>query len=62
MSVEMSSLTGEPIPCKRNITCNKPEDILETQNVAFFSTLCVEGSGTGIVFLTGDDTIIGNIA
>ena len=35
---------------------------LETKNIAFFSTLNKEGTGTGIVFATGDRTFIGQIA
>lgn len=35
---------------------------METKNVAFFSTLNREGSGRGIVMMTGDNTFIGQIA
>lgn len=34
---------------------------LETQNLAFFSTLACEGDAIGVVIRTGDHTVIGNI-
>jgi sodium/potassium-transporting ATPase subunit alpha len=40
----------------------KDKNIFESKNVAFFGTACVEGSGTGIVIKTGDNTVIGQIA
>ena len=36
--------------------------IIETQNIAFFSTYAVEGNGTGLVIRTGDRTAMGRIA
>lgn len=61
MKVDNSSLTGESEPQSRNnqFTHDNP---LETKNVAFFSTNCSEGSATGIVIKTGDDTVMGRIA
>uniref|UniRef100_A0A6Q2XCL0 Sodium/potassium-transporting ATPase subunit alpha n=1 Tax=Esox lucius TaxID=8010 RepID=A0A6Q2XCL0_ESOLU len=38
------------------------ENPLETKNIAFFSTTCLEGVATGTVINTGDRTIIGRIA
>lgn len=35
---------------------------METQNLAFYSSNCAEGEGTGIVIATGDNTVIGHIA
>uniref|UniRef100_A0A671TJC2 Sodium/potassium-transporting ATPase subunit alpha n=1 Tax=Sparus aurata TaxID=8175 RepID=A0A671TJC2_SPAAU len=35
---------------------------LETRNIAFFSTNCVEGTARGIVVCTGDRTVMGRIA
>lgn len=31
-------------------------------NVAFFGTFCTNGNGVGVVFKTGDNTVIGQIA
>jgi sodium/potassium-transporting ATPase subunit alpha len=61
MKVDNSSLTGESEPQKRGNTCSDKNPI-ETQNLGFFSTNCVEGSGTGIVVGTGDNTVMGRIA
>lgn len=59
--VDNSALTGESEPQSRSpeFTNDNP---LETKNVAFFSTNCVEGTATGIVVNTGDRTIMGRIA
>ncbi|KAG9335409.1 hypothetical protein JZ751_004731, partial [Albula glossodonta] len=38
------------------------ENPLETRNIAFFSTTCLEGVATGVIINTGDRTIIGRIA
>lgn len=38
------------------------ENPLETRNLAFFSTNCVEGAAKGVVIFTGDRTIMGRIA
>ncbi len=61
MKVDNSSLTGESDPLLRSTEAghNAP---LEAKNLAFFSTNCVDGSGTGIVVATGDNTVMGNIA
>eukprot|EP00741_Cyanophora_paradoxa_P007457 tig00000128_g7212.t1 len=59
--VDNSSLTGEAEPQSRSPECtdNNP---FETKNLAFFGTLAVEGSATGIVIMTGDSSMIGRIA
>jgi len=59
--VDNSSLTGESEPQTRTPEFSH-ENPLETRNLAFFSTNCVEGSGTGIIINTGDRTIMGRIA
>ena len=61
MKVDNSSLTGESEPQSRD---NEPSpgEALEAKNIAFFSTNCVEGQGTGIVIRCGDNTIMGRIA
>eukprot|EP00359_Climacostomum_virens_P000955 CAMPEP_0204898890 /NCGR_PEP_ID=MMETSP1397-20131031/1538_1 /ASSEMBLY_ACC=CAM_ASM_000891 /TAXON_ID=49980 /ORGANISM="Climacostomum Climacostomum virens, Strain Stock W-24" /LENGTH=1138 /DNA_ID=CAMNT_0052066777 /DNA_START=88 /DNA_END=3504 /DNA_ORIENTATION=+ len=62
MKVDNSSLTGETEPLLRTIECTEPDKVLETGNIAFFGTMCKEGSGVGVVVLTGDNTVIGCIA
>jgi sodium/potassium-transporting ATPase subunit alpha len=59
--VDNSSLTGESDPQARTpeFTHDNP---LETKNLAFFSTNCVEGTARGIVVNIGDDTVMGRIA
>jgi sodium/potassium-transporting ATPase subunit alpha len=61
MKVNNSSLTGESEELPRNPE-SKNENIFESKNVCFFGTLCTNGSGTGIVIKTGDETVIGQIA
>ncbi|KAL2770047.1 potassium-transporting ATPase alpha chain 2 isoform 1 [Daubentonia madagascariensis] len=65
--VDNSCLTGESEPQSR---CSEftHENPLETKNICFYSTTCLEGSAspvgtaTGMVISTGDRTIIGHIA
>ncbi|XP_058866777.1 potassium-transporting ATPase alpha chain 1 [Acipenser ruthenus] len=59
--VDNSSLTGESEPQSRTPEFTH-ENPLETKNIAFFSTTCLEGVATGIIINTGDRTIIGRIA
>lgn len=59
--VDNSSLTGESEPLIRSYESTH-DNPLETKNMAFFSTNCVEGTATGIVVNTGDRTIMGRIA
>ncbi|XP_028281860.1 potassium-transporting ATPase alpha chain 1 isoform X2 [Parambassis ranga] len=59
--VDNSSLTGESEPQTRTPEYTH-ESPLETRNVAFFSTTCLEGIATGMIINTGDRTIIGRIA
>ncbi|KAL4636328.1 sodium/potassium-transporting ATPase subunit alpha-1 isoform X3 [Arapaima gigas] len=59
--VDNSSLTGESEPQTRSPEFSN-ENPLETRNIAFFSTNCIEGSGRGIVINTGDNTVMGRIA
>ena len=59
--VDNSPLTGESIPLTKTPECthNNP---LETDNLAFFATLAVSGSATGMVVNIGDNTAMGKIA
>ncbi|KFM09497.1 Potassium-transporting ATPase alpha chain 1, partial [Aptenodytes forsteri] len=59
--VDNSSLTGESEPQTRSPECTH-DSPLETRNIAFFSTMCLEGTAMGLVINTGDRTIIGRIA
>ncbi|XP_055062189.2 sodium/potassium-transporting ATPase subunit alpha-1 [Misgurnus anguillicaudatus] len=59
--VDNSSLTGESEPQTRNPDFSH-DNPLETKNIAFFSTNCVEGTARGVVINTGDHTVMGRIA
>ncbi|KAL6481399.1 hypothetical protein MHYP_G00094790 [Metynnis hypsauchen] len=59
--VDNSSLTGESEPQPRTPEFSH-DNPLETRNIVFFSTNCVEGSASGIVINTGDRTVMGRIA
>ncbi|CAD8136306.1 unnamed protein product [Paramecium pentaurelia] len=61
MKVDNSALTGECDPLLR-VTELTSENPLETKNLAFFGTLCKEGSGKGLVIQIGDNTVMGQIA
>lgn len=61
LRVENSSITGESEPVTRT-DYPSDENPLESSNVAFFSSFAVDGSGTGIVIATGDQTMIGRLA
>ena len=58
MKVNNASLTGESEELLR-IPDESAQNIFESPNVAFFGTACTNGSGTGVVFKTGDHTVIG---
>ncbi|XP_043532739.1 potassium-transporting ATPase alpha chain 2-like isoform X6 [Chiloscyllium plagiosum] len=59
--VDNSSLTGESEAQSRSTEFTH-ENILETKNIVFYSTTCLEGTATGMVISTGDQTMIGAIA
>ncbi|MEQ2272532.1 Sodium/potassium-transporting ATPase subunit alpha-2, partial [Xenotaenia resolanae] len=59
--VDNSSLTGESEPQTRSPESTH-DNPLETRNICFFSTNCVEGTAQGIVIATGDKTVMGRIA
>ncbi|KAJ2944392.1 hypothetical protein O0L34_g18402 [Tuta absoluta] len=59
--VDNSSLTGECIAVSRMNTDGVP-NVLESPNVAFFSSLCVEGWAKGVVLCCGDLTALGRVA
>ncbi|KAI9508826.1 aminophospholipid-transporting P-type ATPase [Russula earlei] len=63
LKIDNSSLTGESEPQERGPslkgTSLRP---VEAENLAFNSTLIVNGEGWGVVVRTGDHTLIGQIA
>jgi len=59
MRVDNSSLTGETKMLLRSAECTNKGNALETDNLAFFGTICKEGRGKGIVINIGDETVIG---
>ncbi|XP_062373492.1 sodium/potassium-transporting ATPase subunit alpha-1-like [Sardina pilchardus] len=59
--VDHSSLTGESEPQMRTPDFSN-DNPLETRNLAFFSTNCVEGTARGIVIKTGDSTLMAHVA
>jgi sodium/potassium-transporting ATPase subunit alpha len=61
MKVNNASLTGESEDLLR-IVEEHNVNIFESTNVAFFGTMCTNGTGVGVVFKTGDETVIGKIA
>lgn len=61
LKVDNAPLTGESEPIGRTVDCTD-ENPLETKNLAFFGTLAVEGTATGVVVNTGDQTVFGRIA
>jgi sodium/potassium-transporting ATPase subunit alpha len=62
MKVNNASLTGESEDIQIDPSLPPTQNIFESKNVAFFGTSCTAGSGTGICFKTGDNTVIGQIA
>lgn len=62
MQVDNSALTGESDLLYRSVECTNEDNALESKNMAFFTTNCGNGSCLGMAILTGDATIIGQIA
>ncbi|OQV18353.1 Sodium/potassium-transporting ATPase subunit alpha [Hypsibius exemplaris] len=60
LKVDNSSLTGEAEPQSRKPEAT--ENPLESKNLAFYTTNCVEGFGKGVVVRRGDATVMGRIA
>ncbi|KAK6633135.1 hypothetical protein RUM43_012879 [Polyplax serrata] len=61
MKVDNSSLTGETEPQPRGVEATS-NNVMETQNVAFYSSSVMEGTCKAVVFETGDRTVIGRLA
>ena len=64
MKVDNSPLTGESIPVKIGTECGEKgkTDAMEALNIIFYSTLCKEGEGIGVVTEIGANTFMGKIA
>ena len=64
LQLDNSPLSGESIGCSAALECGDKgkDNALEAKNLAFFSTNCKEGRGSGIVIRIGVDTFIGKIA
>ncbi|KAH9987209.1 hypothetical protein BJV77DRAFT_1026401 [Russula vinacea] len=58
---DRSVLTGESEAIAGRLEKTN-DNILETKNIALQGTLCVNGSGLGLVFQIGDNTVFGRIA
>jgi sodium/potassium-transporting ATPase subunit alpha len=61
LKVDHSTITGEAEPQLRSLECTNP-NILECRNMVFSGTLVQSGNGKAVVFGTGSNTQIGNIA
>jgi P-type E1-E2 ATPase len=61
LKVDNSALTGEAQLLSRGIEATN-KNPLESNNMAFFGTLCKNGRGKGIVTHIGENTFLGKIA
>jgi sodium/potassium-transporting ATPase subunit alpha len=64
LKVDNSPLTGESLPVKIGIEPGEKglNDPMEALNVVYYSTLCKEGEGLGVIIAIGKDTFMGRIA
>ncbi|WWC64599.1 uncharacterized protein I303_107210 [Kwoniella dejecticola CBS 10117] len=61
LKMDRSVLTGESEPIQATVDMTD-ENLLETKNIGMQGTLCVSGSGIGVVIQTGNLTVFGRIA
>ncbi len=61
LKVDNSAITGESEPQLRSLECTHP-NMLEFRNMVFSGTLVQSGNGKAVVFGTGQNTQIGNLA
>ena len=61
LKVNNAELTGESKPI-RCTTIATNENLLETTNMVFYSSLIVEGNGEALVVATGDQTVLGRVS
>jgi sodium/potassium-transporting ATPase subunit alpha len=59
--LDRSVLTGEAEEIEGAVDSTDP-NILESRNIAFMGTMVVNGSATGVVILTGANSVMGRIA
>lgn len=59
--LDRAVLTGESEPIAGTVN-GTDESFLESKNIGLQGTLCVGGSGLGVVIQTGDNTVFGRIA
>jgi len=64
MFVSQAALTGESLAVEKLPSAAKTSfgDLTEAQNLAFMGTDVISGSAIGVVIVTGDDTIFGEMA
>lgn len=61
LKVNNASLTGESEDIQKKPDAYKA-NVFESDNCVFFGTSCTAGEGLGMVFKTGDKTVMGRIA
>lgn len=61
LQVNNSALTGESEAVMMGVKCSSLS-YLESTNLAFYSSLVVQGSGLGVVVSVGDKTVLGTIS
>jgi len=61
LKVDNSAITGESEPQLRSLECTHP-NLLECRNMVFSGTLVQSGNGKAVIFGTGQNTQIGNLA
>jgi sodium/potassium-transporting ATPase subunit alpha len=59
--LDRAVLTGESEPIAGVVNMTN-DNFLETKNIGLQGTMCVSGSGLGLVIQTGDTTVFGRIA
>lgn len=52
--VDNSAISGDPEPVQRQVETTT-DNYLASDNIIFYGTVVVEGSGTGVVVRTGED-------
>ncbi|WP_339021109.1 hypothetical protein [Spiroplasma endosymbiont of Atherix ibis] len=64
LKIDESALTGENEPVKKISNSIKQKNLMlgDQKNIAFMSTLVIEGKMMGVIFGTGKDSEIGKIA
>jgi sodium/potassium-transporting ATPase subunit alpha len=58
--LDNAALTGESEPVALTTECTDPNHF-ETRNLALFGTLLTDGTVQGMVFATGDETVMAQV-